>query len=100
MVTVFERIPEIFIEIYDAQFQTWSREYQTRGTRCAIVFNPTPGAQPIYDEGGRIVAAGAWLTAELDLSASRRRIIIRPATEHDEEMIARHVRAMKPHVLQ
>lgn len=100
MLTVFEKIPDLFVEVYDAQFQTWAREFRTRGPRCAIVFNLTPGAQPIYDEDGRIVAVGAWLTADLDLSTPNRRMVIRPATEHDEEMIARHGRAMKPHVLQ
>lgn len=102
MLTVFEKIPDLFVEVYDHQFQTWAREFRKRGARCAIVFNPVPGVAPRRDEEGRLVAAGAWLTADVDASGGGRepRIVIRPATEHDAEMIARHVRAMSPHVLQ
>lgn len=101
MTTVFEKIPDLFVEIYDHQFQVWAREFRRRGSRCAIVFNPVPGVAPMRDEEGRLVAAGAWLTAEVDGSGARGpRVVIRPATEWDAEMIARHVRAMTPHVLQ
>lgn len=101
MLTVFEKIPELFVEIYDRQFRTWAREFRRRGTRCAIVFNPVPGVAPARDGEDRVVAAGAWLSAEVDAAGTcGMRIVIRPATEHDGEMIARHVRAMSPHVLQ
>lgn len=101
MITDFERIPGLFVELYRTQFETWAREVKTRGLRCAIVFNPAPGAKPLFDGEGRIVAAGAWLQAEIDRSRPQEpKIIIRPATEHDEEMIARHVRTMSAHVLQ
>lgn len=100
MITVFEKIPDLFVEVYDPQFQTWAREYRRRGARCAIVFNPVPGVAPALDGEGRVVAAGAWLTAEVDGGGARPRMVIRPATEHDAEMIARHVRALSPHVLQ
>lgn len=97
MTTVFERIPDLFVELYDAQFQSWAREYRRRGNRCAVVFRPVPGVAPAVDAEGRIVMAGAWLTARVDGPG---RVVIRPATGHDEELIARHVRAMSPHVLQ
>ncbi len=101
MITVFERIPEIFTDVYDAQFQLWAREFRTRGPKCAIVFNPAPGAAPLFDGEGRIVAAGAWLRAEVDYSLPQTpRVVISPSSEHDQEMIARHCRAMAPHVLQ
>lgn len=101
MITVFERIPELFVELYDAQFQTWAREFRTRGKRCAIVFNPAPGAAPIHDDEGRLVAAGAWFEAEVDRSRPQMpRVIIKPASEHDEEMVKRHVVDMARYVLQ
>ena len=43
MITVFERIPEFFVELYDAQFQIWAREFRKRGYECAIVFSRPPG---------------------------------------------------------
>lgn len=101
MITVFEKIPEIFVHLYDRQFQVWAREFRKRGKRCAIVFNRPPGKAVLLDADGQPILAGAWLTAEVDASApGSPRIVIRPATPHDEEMIARHVREMQPHVLQ
>jgi hypothetical protein len=101
MITIFEKIPDLFVEVYDSQFATWAREFRRRGTRCAIVFHPVPGEAPKFDGEGRLIAAGAWMDAQVDLSVPERpRIVIRPATEHDEEMIARHTRAMSPHWLQ
>lgn len=101
MITVFEKIPDMFVEMYDAQFQTWAREFRNRGRRCAIVFNLEPGKVPLLDAEGRRIAAGCWLEAEVDMERPQMpRVIIRPATEHDEEMISKHCRAMRPHVLQ
>lgn len=101
MITIFEKIPDLFVEIYDPQFQLWAREFRQRGPKCAIVFNPAPGAKPVFDGEGRIVAAGCWLTAEVDRSRPQDvRVVIRPASDHDEEMIARHCAALRPHVLQ
>jgi hypothetical protein len=98
MITVFDGIPDLFVELYDAQFQTWAREFRARGRKCAIVFNPPPGATPKFDGEGRMVAEGCWLEATVDLPAGK--IEIRAASEHDAEMIARHCAAMRPHVLQ
>lgn len=99
-VTVFEKIPDLFVELYDQQFQTWAREFRARGRRCAIVFNLAPGEMPKFDGEGRMVAVGCWLEAQIEAGIGEPRIVIRPASEHDEEMIARHTRAMAPHVLQ
>jgi hypothetical protein len=101
MITEFERIPGLFVELYRRQFEIWAREFRKRGKRCAIVFNPAPGAAPLFDGEGRIIAAGCWLEADIDRSQPQMpRVIIRPASEHDEEMIARHVKTMSRHVLQ
>lgn len=100
MITDFEKIPPLFAEVYRPQFETWAREFRKRGSRCAIVFNPVPGKDPLFDQEGRPIAAGAWMQAEVDYKGREPRVIIRPATEHDQEMIARHCREMAPHVLQ
>lgn len=100
MITAFERIPELFVEIYNHQFQIWAREFRARGPRCAIVFRPVPGRGVVLDGEGRPVLAGAWLEAEVDRSGGSARVVIRPASEHDQEMIARHCRDLAPHVLQ
>jgi hypothetical protein len=100
MITVFERIPDLFVQIYDPQFRVWAAEFARRGPKCAIVFDRPPGVPALLDEEGRVVAAGCWLEAEVDRSRSDVRVVIRPASEHDAEMIARHCREMLPHVLQ
>ncbi len=100
MMTVFERIPDLFVELYDAQFQQWAREFQARGRYAAIVFNRPRGVPAILGADGEPIWVGAWLSAEVDRSQPQTpRVVIRPRTEHDAEMIERHVREMSPHVL-
>jgi len=99
VLTVFERIPDLFVAMYDRQFSIWAREYQRRGNTAAIVFNLPPGHRAVLGPDGEPVWKGAWLAAEVDRSQGVPRVVIRPRTEHDEEMIARHCREMAPHVL-
>lgn len=101
MLTVFERIPDLFVQMYDAQFQMWARQFRARGKRCAIVFDRRPGEAVLLDGEGRPVLKGAWLEAEVDRSVPERpRVVIRPWREQDEELIRRHCREMSGHVLQ
>lgn len=95
MITVFEKIPDVFVEAYDYQFRVWAAEFRARGARCAIVFGRRAGEAALLDAGGRVVMRGCWLQAEVD----RGRVVIRPASEHDAEMIARHVREFHGAVL-
>jgi len=100
MVTDFERVPGFFVELYRDQFEMWAREFKVRGRRVAIVFNPPPGSTPVFDGEGRMVAAGCWLEAQVEITAGQPRVVIKPATDLDEEMIARHCAEMRRHVLQ
>lgn len=92
MITIFEHIPDLFVQIYDAQFQTWAREFKTRGRRRAIIFVQRFTDDVQYDEERRVVHKGAWLHAEPQDDG---RMIVRPASEHDREMIERHCREMQ-----
>lgn len=101
METVFRRIPGLFVELYRPQFEIWAREFRARGKKCAIVFERLPGAPAVLDEAGRPVQAGAWLEAEIDGSnPAAPRMVVKPASEHDAELIARHCSEMTGHVLQ
>lgn len=100
MISDFEGIPGLFVELYRDQFETWAREFRTRGRKVAIVFNPPPGSTPLFDGEGRMVAAGCWLEAQVELTRGEPRMVIKAATELDQEMIDRHCAAMRPHVLQ
>jgi hypothetical protein len=96
MLTVFEKIPDQFVQAYDAQFQTWAREFRTRGSRCCVEFARPPGSPVLLDVEGRAVKRGAWLTAEIDKSRPQQpKIVIRPADEFAEDLIARHTKEMQ-----
>ena len=101
MLTVFERIPDLFVELYDEQFGMWAREYRRRGRYAAIVFNRVPGQGVVLGLDGKPVWRGCWLEAELEAGrGGERRMVIKPRTDHDAEMIERHCREMSRHVLQ
>lgn len=94
--TIFEQIPDPFVAAYDAQFQTWAREFKTRGNRCAVVFDRPPGTPVFLDSEGRPIKSGAWLVAELDRSRPENpRMVIRPENEFAAELIAKHSREMQ-----
>lgn len=96
MLTVFEKIPDPFVQAYDAQFQTWAREFRTRGPRCCVVFERRPGAPVLLDGEGRAIKRGAWLVAEVDKSKPREpKIVIRPADDFAEDLIAKHTRELQ-----
>lgn len=99
MITVFERIPDLFLQIYDESLQVWAREFKTRGPKQAVQFLPVPGSIPILGPDGKPVLRGAWLVAEVDRSLGEPRVIIKPETDRDAEAIDRHVREMARHVL-
>jgi hypothetical protein len=84
MLTVFDGIPDIFVERYDALFRKWGREFARRGRKVAIVFDPMPGEERMVDEEGRTVLVGAWLTAEVE----DHWMVVRPASEADRKLHA------------
>jgi hypothetical protein len=96
MVTVFEGIPEIFIERYDALFQQWGREFRRRGRKVAFAFDLMPDEVRSLDEAGREVLTGAWLLAEPD----GQWMVIRPATEWDRHLIDVHCTQLRRWMLQ
>jgi hypothetical protein len=89
MMTVFEGIPEVFIDRYTWQFEEWAASFRVRGKRCAIVFDVMPGQMPTMDAAGNLVWAGAWLVAELE-GGSLPRMVVRPATDWDRNLIEVH----------
>jgi hypothetical protein len=95
VLTVFEKIPDVFVDHYDSSFQVWAREFRSRGPKCAIPLDRKPGERVLLDGEGRAVMKGVWLVAEVDRSKPQApRLVIRPADEQSEQMIAQHVREM------
>lgn len=95
MLTVFEKIPDLFVQHYDSSFQVWAREFRTRGHECAIPFDRKPGAPVILGPDGKPSWRGAWLVAEVDRSAPQSpRIVIKPKDEAAAAAIERHTHEM------
>lgn len=100
MITVFEKIPDLFVQHYDSSFQVWAREFRTRGPKCAIPFDRKPGVPVILGPDGKPPWKGAWLVAEVDRSEPQRpRVVIRPADDFSEQLIEQHTREMAGHWL-
>jgi hypothetical protein len=100
MITVFENIPDIFVEKYDAQFCQWGREYRKRGRKVAIAFDVLPGEALKLDQEGRFIWTGAWLTADVEQLNGRQAMVIRPASDWDKNLIEVHCWHLKRHMLQ
>jgi hypothetical protein len=97
MLTVFERIPDPFVQMYNSQFEQWAREFRKRGNYAAIVFDRVPGKPVLLGQDGKPVWKGAWFEAEVDRTLPQQvKVVIKPRTGHDEEMVERHCREMAP----
>jgi hypothetical protein len=94
--TIFEQIPDPFVAAYDAQFQTWAREFGRRGRRCCVLFDRPPGTPVLLDGEGRKIQRGVWLQARVEQRADgQKRVIIKPENDFAAELIARHTSEMK-----
>lgn len=100
MITVFEGLPDLFVQHYDSSFQVWAREFRTRGTKCAIPFDREPGRPVILGPDGKPPWRGAWLVAEVDRTRPQEvRVVIKPADDAASAAIERHTRTMAEHWL-
>ena len=93
---VFEDIPDCFVETYREKFVKWGKNFKNFGRTVIFTFYRKPGAMILLNPDGSKVQQGASLTAELDRSVkSRPRLIIRPSSERDKELIAEHSRYLQ-----
>lgn len=98
MLTVFEKIPDLFVDLYDLELKAWARSFKTAGPRRGILLKPVPGApvrmSPNPELGPAMI--GVTLVAEYrGTIIGAERMVIRPAEESDEEAIRRHVEEMR-----
>jgi len=93
MTTDFERIPEEFVDRYMPEIQAWAGNFRTEGNRKGIVLRgPVRGVPARYEAlGGVPSIVGVTLVAEREAH----RMVVRPASEQDEDVIRRHVEAMR-----
>lgn len=93
MITVFERIPDVFVEVYDAALRRWGREFRTMGPRVTIRLRTPLEPSALAADPRRTV--GVVLVAMLDGD----RMVVRPANEANEEAIRRHAAELRRAVL-
>jgi hypothetical protein len=92
--TVFERIPDDFVSLYDAQLQAWAAGFRRIGPVCVVRLARPVEPLVVSRDARRIV--GVRLTAEVDRSMpGQERVVVRPQTDADEEAIRRHVVDMR-----
>lgn len=89
--TDFERIPEAFVERYLPEIRQWAHEFSRRGPRLPITLRgKVSGVAEFDDHGQRPV-----VMVVIEAVRERGRMVVRPRNEHDEDVIRRHVDAMR-----
>lgn len=89
MITVFEGIPDRFVQIYDREFRYWAANYRRVGRVAAFRLRRPVEPLVVSRDPRRII--GVRLQADLDEGGLEPRMVIRPQTDADAEAIARHV---------
>lgn len=88
MLTVFERIPDYFVERYDGELQAWGANFAKIGAVKTIVLREGGLADlsPNAEQGAVLLAVR--LVAKMERQAER--VTVSPQSEQDEALIARH----------
>jgi len=98
MDAVFERIPELFVKVYDAQLRAWGRDLAKVG-KIGTVRLRKP-VEPLIIHAGAKRIVGVRLIAEPERGPDgATRLVISPSTDADEEAIRRHVRDLAAEML-
>ena len=88
MITVFERIPDFFVERYDEELQAWGRNFGKIGPVKAIILKEGPFSDLSPDPEQGAVLIQVKLIAKME--RLRGRVTVTPFTEQDEELIRKH----------
>lgn len=92
---VFERIPDYFVERYAGELALWGKNLSKIGLTKHIVLREGTLADLSPDEEMGAVLIRVTLKADIErLAADRLRLVISPADERDERMIALHCEKM------
>lgn len=92
MITVFERIPDFFVERYDEELQAWGRNFAKVGPIKAIIIKEGPFSDLSPDPEQGAVLIQVKLLAQME--RTRGRVTVAPLTEEDEAKIRRHCEKM------
>lgn len=88
MITVFEKIPDFFVERYDEELQAWGHNFGKVGPVKAIVLKEGPFADESPDPSVGPVLIQVKLLARME--REKVRVTVAPLGEEDEAKIRRH----------
>lgn len=93
MLTVFDRIPDYFVERYDAELQAWGANFAKIGAVKHIVLREgyLADLSPEAEQGA--VLLQVVLVAKMERLAER--VTVSPRGEQDEALIAKHCEKMQ-----
>jgi hypothetical protein len=92
MMTVFDRIPDYFVERYNAELCAWGANFSKVGPVKAIILREGQFADPSPDEEQGAVLLQVRLLARYERLKDR--MTVEPYTGQDEMLIARHCEKM------
>jgi hypothetical protein len=88
---VFENVAEAFVRAYRAELAAWGRNFGKSGGGTTIVLRSVRGAEVKLDEWGQPPMLGVELVARVEKRRDGRlRLLISPADEQSERLIALH----------
>lgn len=93
MITVFEKIPDWFIEKYDREICEWARNFAKIGPVKSIILREGQFSDVSPDPEQGAVLMQVKLIARME--RLRDRVTISPYDERDAELIAKHCRKME-----
>lgn len=88
MLTVFERVPDFFVERYDEELQAWGRNFGKIGPVKSVVLKEGVFSDVSPDPEHGAVLIQVKLIAKME--RLRERVTVSPLTERDEAMIRQH----------
>jgi hypothetical protein len=93
---VFEKIPDYFVERYGLELRLWGQNLRKIGLTKHIVLREGILSDVSPDEEQGAVLRRVTLVAKVErLAQDRLRLVISPATEADERMIANHCQKLQ-----
>jgi hypothetical protein len=95
MITAFERIPELFVSVYDADFQRWGRGFRKIGSRYTLRLKKPVAPLAVRTDGRVIVGVVLKADVERAVDGTVKRVVIMPADEANAEAIRRHTADLK-----
>ena len=96
MLTVFEKIPDFFIERYDEELQAWGKNFRAIGPVKTFVLKEGHFADISPDPELGAVLLGCRLIARMERGFTGRppKMTVSPFDERDERIIANHCEKM------